>query len=189
MLPSLSVRENLDPEGEHSDDEAYWNILRQTSMSDAISQLPEGLDNPIDLQALSMGQKQLLNVARALLKRRGLLVMDEATSNLDGDTDAQIQHALAAGQLGKAQSEANSATRAESKKPLKATSDGDDFVAMPGRPTTITIAHRLATIMDYDKILVLGNGEVLEFGSPSELLQLEDGEFKSMVEEQTRNMS
>lgn len=186
MLPKLSVRENLDPEGEHSDDEAYWTALRQTAMFDTISQLPEGLDQPIDLQSLSMGEKQLLNVARALLKRRGLLVMDEATSNLDGDTDAQIQRALAAVSSGSSDDESK-VSRAESKKPLKAAKEVD--VVVEGRPTTITIAHRLSTIMDYDKILVVGNGQVLEFGSPSELLALKGGEFRSMVEEQNRTVT
>lgn len=189
MLPSLSVRDNLDAEGEHSDDEAYWNVLKQTSMYSTISQLPEGLDEIIDLQSLSMGQKQLLNVARALLKRRGLLVMDEATSNLDGETDAQIQLALTAAGAGAMQEGVGQLSRADSKKPMKGSeSDADGFVPVAGRPTTITIAHRLSTIMDYDKILVLGNGEVLEFGSPSELLQLKNGHFASMVEEQNREV-
>lgn len=180
MLPSLTVRENLDPEGEHTDDEAYWNVLRQTSMYGAISQLDKGLDETMDLQSLSMGQKQLLNVARALLKRRGLLVMDEATSNLDAETDAQIQLALASLASGETQS------RAAAKKAVRANEpDG----SVTGRPTTITIAHRLSTIMDYDKILVLGNGEVLEFGNPSELLQREHGEFRAMVEEQNKNVA
>lgn len=178
ILPSLTVRENLDPESEHSHDAAYWNVLRQTSMFETVSQLAEGLDHILDLQSLSMGQKQLLNVARALLKARGLLVMDEATSNLDSETDAQIQLALAAA------SSEDSISRAQSKKAVKA---GDEAV-VPGRPTMLTIAHRLSTIMDYDKILVLGNGEVLEFGSPAELLWLERGEFRSMVEEQNREV-
>lgn len=179
ILPSLTVRENLDPEAEHSGDEAYWQVLRQTSMYETVSQLPEGLDHVLDLQSLSMGQKQLLNVARALLKARGLLVMDEATSNLDSETDAQIQHALAAAA---ASEDGGDVTRAQSKKAVRAGS------GVVGRPTMLTIAHRLSTIMDYDKILVLGNGEVLEFGSPAELLGLEGGEFRSMVDEQNREV-
>ncbi|TKY87148.1 hypothetical protein EX895_003825 [Sporisorium graminicola] len=179
ILPSLTVRENLDPEREHSDDEAYWQVLRRTSMYETISQLAEGLDHVLDLQSLSMGQKQLLNVARALLKERGLLVMDEATSNLDSETDAQIQLALTA-----AASNEDSISRVQSKRAVTS----DAFVPVPGRPTMLTIAHRLSTIMDYDKILVLGNGEVLEFGSPAELLRLESGDFRSMVEEQNREV-
>ncbi|KAJ1029562.1 hypothetical protein NDA13_002808 [Ustilago tritici] len=58
MLPSLSVRENLDPESEHGNDEAYWNVLWQTSMYSTISELSQGLNEIIDLQSLSMGQKQ-----------------------------------------------------------------------------------------------------------------------------------
>lgn len=187
MLPSLSVRENLDPECEHSDDGAYWKVLWQTSMFDTVSQLSEGLDHILDLQSLSMGQKQLLNVARALLKRRGVLVMDEATSNLDSETDAKVQAAL-----GSASNESDASeqlSRAQSKKHIETTNGDDDaLVSAPNRPTMITIAHRLSTIIDYDKILVLSEGKVLEFGSPSELLALENGEFRSMVEEQTREV-
>lgn len=187
VLPSLSVRENLDPECEHSDDGAYWKVLWQTSMFDTVSQLSEGLDHILDLQSLSMGQKQLLNVARALLKRRGVLVMDEATSNLDSETDAKVQAAL-----GSASNESDASeqlSRAQSKKHIETTNGDDDaLVSAPNRPTMITIAHRLSTIIDYDKILVLSEGKVLEFGSPSELLALENGEFRSMVEEQTREV-
>ncbi|CBQ71964.1 related to ABC transporter [Sporisorium reilianum SRZ2] len=137
ILSSLTVRENLDPESEHADDEAYWAVLRQTSMFETISQLPEGLDHVLDLQSLSMGQKQLLNVARALLKARGLLVMDEATSNLDLGTDAQIQLALAA-----AASSGGDVSRADSKKAVRANGG-----SVPGK--TDDADDRAQTVDDY----------------------------------------
>ena len=97
----------------------------------------------------SVGQRQLLCLARACLADSHILVLDEATANVDQRTDALLQQTL--------RERFHSAT-------------------------IIAIAHRLDTVMDYDKILVLGNGQVLEFGSPSDLLQKEGGPFASMVE-------
>jgi ABC-type multidrug transport system fused ATPase/permease subunit len=97
---------------------------------------------------LSQGQRQLLCLARALLKSPKVLVMDEATASIDYATDTRIQSAL---------------------RELK-------------NHTLITIAHRLQTIIDYDKILVLDKGEVIEYADPWELLQKEGGSFRSMCE-------
>ncbi|CAN8005254.1 unnamed protein product, partial [Ixodes pacificus] len=85
----------------------------------------------------SAGQRQLACLARAMLRKPRVLVLDEATSKMDGDTDQLIQGAL------------RTAFR---------------------RSTVLTIAHRINTILDYDKILVMGDGRVLEFGPVSELL-------------------
>ena len=97
---------------------------------------------------LSQGQRQLLCLARALLKSPKVLVMDEATASIDYATDTRIQNTL---------------------RELK-------------NHTLITIAHRLQTIIDYDKILVLDKGEVVEYAHPWELLQKELGSFRSMCE-------
>ncbi|KAI1135673.1 P-loop containing nucleoside triphosphate hydrolase protein [Hypoxylon sp. FL0543] len=96
---------------------------------------------------LSQGQRQLLCLARAMLKNPKVLVMDEATASIDYATDSKIQETI---------------------RHLKS--------------TIITIAHRLATIVDYDKVLVLDHGEVVEYGHPHELLQNENGNFRSMCE-------
>jgi ABC-type multidrug transport system fused ATPase/permease subunit len=96
---------------------------------------------------LSQGQRQLLCLARALLKAPSVLLMDEATASIDHATDAKIQETI---------------------RRLK--------------NTTITIAHRLKTIMDYDKVLVLDRGEVVEYGEPIELMLQEGGFFKGMCE-------
>jgi ABC-type multidrug transport system fused ATPase/permease subunit len=95
---------------------------------------------------LSQGQRQLLCLARALLKSPRILLMDEATASIDYATDAKIQDTL---------------------RELK-------------ENTIITIAHRLQTVIDYDKVLVLEKGEVVEFDDPWELIKKEDGSFKSM---------
>lgn len=97
---------------------------------------------------LSQGQRQLLCLARALLKSPRVLVMDEATASIDYATDSKIQETL---------------------RELK-----DN--------TIITIAHRLQTIIDYDKVLVLDKGEVLEYADPWELIQKENGSFRGMCE-------
>jgi ABC-type multidrug transport system fused ATPase/permease subunit len=95
---------------------------------------------------LSQGQRQLLCLARALLKQPKVLLMDEATASIDYATDAKIQETI---------------------REIK--------------NTTITIAHRLQTIIDYDKVLVLDKGEVVEYGDPWDLLQ-DKGMFHGMCE-------
>ncbi|KAI5288946.1 hypothetical protein KEM52_000971 [Ascosphaera acerosa] len=97
---------------------------------------------------LSQGQRQLLCLARALLKNPRVLLMDEATASIDYATDARIQETL---------------------RQLKGN-------------TIITIAHRLQTIVDYDKVLVLDRGEVTEFDSPWNLINRKDGIFRGMCE-------
>ncbi len=97
----------------------------------------------------SVGQKQLMCLARAILRRNRILVLDEATANVDMDTDSIIQHTIK---------------------------------SKFAHCTVITIAHRLNTIIDSDRILVLSNGEVLEYDHPHRLLENESGHFKEMVE-------
>jgi ABC-type transport system involved in cytochrome bd biosynthesis fused ATPase/permease subunit len=96
---------------------------------------------------LSQGQRQLLCLARALLKTPKVLLMDEATASIDYATDAKIQETI---------------------REIK--------------NTTITIAHRLQTIIDYDKVLVLDKGEVVEFGAPWDLVEQENGVFAGMCD-------
>lgn len=96
---------------------------------------------------LSQGQRQLLCLARALLKAPKVLLMDEATASIDYATDAKIQETI---------------------RQIK--------------NTTITIAHRLQTIIDYDKVLVLDKGEVIEYGHPYDLVRKDGGSFRSMCE-------
>ena len=96
---------------------------------------------------LSQGQRQLLCLARALLKNPKVLLMDEATASIDYATDAKIQGTI---------------------REIK--------------NTTITIAHRLQTIIDYDKVLVLDKGEVVEYGDPHDLVNKERGIFQGMCE-------
>jgi ABC-type multidrug transport system fused ATPase/permease subunit len=96
---------------------------------------------------LSQGQRQLLCLARAMLKNPKVLLMDEATASIDYATDSKIQDTI---------------------REIK--------------NTTITIAHRLQTIIDYDKVLVLDKGEVIEYGDPYDLVSRKDGIFHGMCE-------
>ncbi|KAI9220313.1 P-loop containing nucleoside triphosphate hydrolase protein, partial [Blastocladiella britannica] len=99
---------------------------------------------------LSVGQRQLLALARALVRRSKVIIMDESTANVSHDLDAKIQVTV----------------REEFKD-----------------STILVIAHRLRTVCDFDKILVLDHGQVVEFGSPFELISRDQGTFRHMCSE------
>ncbi|KAG2806874.1 ABC transporter C family member 8 [Phytophthora cactorum] len=151
MLFSGSLRMNLDPFAEKSDAE-LWEVLRKVHLADTVSSWGKGLDYEVAEKGenLSVGQRQLLCIARALIRDSKVIVMDEATANVDQESDKLIQQTMKE-------------------------SFGD------GNNTVLCIAHRIETIMDSDKILVLDAGEVAEFDSPSALLQIKAGIFKSLV--------
>ncbi|KAI0258771.1 hypothetical protein BC834DRAFT_974833 [Gloeopeniophorella convolvens] len=154
-LLSGTLRENLDPFSQF-DDAALNNALRAAGLF-SLQKEDDGARITLDSQIasgggnLSVGQRQILALARALIRGSKLLILDEATSAVDYDTDAVIQNSLR-------------------------TELGNDV-------TLITIAHRLQTIMDADKIMVLDTGHVVEFGRPSELLNDSEGRLRAMVDE------
>ncbi|TRY74646.1 hypothetical protein TCAL_01629 [Tigriopus californicus] len=152
VLFSGTLRMNLDPFNHHNDEE-IWQALSHSNLKTFVSdQLAEGLDHVISEGGgnLSVGQCQLICLARALLRKTKILVLDEATAAIDMETDEIIQKTI--------RTQFNTCT-------------------------IITIAHRLNTIMDYDKILVLKNGSREEFDSPQTLLNSKESIFYSMCKE------
>jgi len=150
LFSGCTIRENLDPFGKY-DEGVIRRALEDVQMMKAIDDLPDGLDSVVSEGGsnFSVGQRQLICLARAILRKNKILVLDEPTANVDSRTDELLQQAV-----------------------------GKSFSGA----TVIAVAHRLDTVIDYDRILVLGKGEVLEYGSPRELLLKKDGNFASMVE-------
>ncbi|XP_061568477.1 multidrug resistance-associated protein 1 [Cololabis saira] len=138
VLFSGSLRMNLDPFESYSDEEV-WKALEFSHLKSFVSGLPHKLSHECSEggENLSVGQRQLLCLARALLRKTKVLVLDEATAAVDMETDNLIQSTIR--------------------------SQFEDC-------TVLTIAHRLNTIMDYTRVLVLDKGEMAEFDSPSALV-------------------
>ncbi|KAI0357911.1 P-loop containing nucleoside triphosphate hydrolase protein [Trametes cingulata] len=154
-LLSGTLRQNLDPFSEH-DDAVLNDALRSAGLFNLQDESDESritLDSEIAGGGanLSVGQRQILALARAIVRRSKLLILDEATSAIDYETDSIIQTSLR-------------------------TELGKDV-------TLLTVAHRLQTIMDADKIMVLDAGRIVEFGKPSELLKDEKGMLRALVDE------
>lgn len=150
--PSLfrgSLRDNLDPQLRHTDDEMY-RVLQSVGLARVVSL---NFDDAVPAlsQALSQAQRQLVCIARALLRKSLVIVLDEVTDGLDGETDKAVQAALRDG--------------------------------MAAGTTVVTVAHRLPSVADYDRV-VMGAGTVVEEGVPGELLEKEREEqgasFKTM---------
>ncbi|KAJ6465983.1 P-loop containing nucleoside triphosphate hydrolase protein [Mycena vulgaris] len=143
-----SVRENLDITEERTDAE-IWEALKLVEMHDAVSALDDKLDHlVVDEESFSKGQRQLLCLARALLRNKKIIVLDESTSSMDHITDEKIRHVVDSQMKG--------------------------F-------TVIAIAHRISTIVNYDKILVLDNGSIAEFDEPTALLGKPESRFARLA--------
>ncbi|CAE1165293.1 Probable multidrug resistance-associated protein lethal(2)03659,GDP-mannose 4,6-dehydratase sdnI,Bile pigment transporter 1,ATP-binding cassette transporter abc2,GDP-mannose 4,6 dehydratase,GDP-mannose 4,6 dehydratase 1,Multidrug resistance-associated protein 5,ABC transporter C family member 13,GDP-mannose 4,6 dehydratase 2,Multiple drug resistance-associated protein-like transporter 1,Canalicular multispecific organic anion transporter 2,GDP-mannose 4,6-dehydratase,Cystic fibrosis transmembrane conductan len=151
VLFSGSLRSNLDPFQVYSDSD-IWKALKHAHLTGYVQRHAAGLlyECGENGQNLSMGQKQLVCLARALLHKTKLLVLDEATAAVDLETDALIQQTI-----------------------RKEFSDC----------TILTIAHRLNTILDYDRIMVLDHGSIVEFDSPQNLLKDKESRFFQMAQD------
>lgn len=151
FLFSGSIRDNVDPLNQYSDHEVY-DALNRCHIVDAVRRMG-GLSAQVASGAtcFSAGQKQLLCLSRAILHNAKVLCIDEATANVDLETDRLIQKTI------------RSAFR---------------------QSTVITIAHRIDTIMDSDRVLVLGGGEVLEFDGPHKLMEDKSSHFYHLASSQ-----
>lgn len=150
VLFTGTVRSNLDPFNAHSDDE-IWDALDRSHLKKFVASKKAKLEYEVQERGsnFSMGQRQLLCMARALLRRSRILVLDEATASVDVETDKLIQETI----------------RTQF-----------DWC------TIITIAHRLNTVIDSDRVMVLDDGKIAEFDSPSNLLANPTSAFSKMVE-------
>ncbi|KAG0275987.1 hypothetical protein BGZ95_008143 [Linnemannia exigua] len=144
-----TVRDNLDP-FEEMQDADLWEALERAHLKDHIVSLEGGLSFKVSQSGenFSVGQRSLICLARALLRKTKILVLDEATAAVDVETDELIQKTI----------------RSEFKD-----------------RTILTIAHRIKTVMDSDKILVLEKGRVEEFEAPAVLLQRPESLFYSLA--------
>lgn len=148
-----TIRQNLDPFGEHND-EKLWQALEHLSLKTTIETLHggQGLDSVVHEGGLnfSAGQRQLMCLSRALLNPSQVLMLDEATAAVDIQTDKIIQATI--------------------RKEFK-------------HKTIITIAHRLDTVMDCDRILSLSEGKVVEFDTPENLLKNPESIFYNLCKQ------
>ncbi|CAG0914467.1 unnamed protein product [Notodromas monacha] len=146
-----TMRRNLDPFQQYNDVD-LWDSLAQVQLKEKVSSLSGGLDTEVSEggKNFSVGERQLVCLARAILKKTKILVMDEATANVDQRTDSAIQ-----------------------------TTIRKTFLDC----TVITIAHRLETIIDSDRVLVLDSGNVVEFDTPHQLLQKDASAFLGLAKQ------
>ena len=150
-----SLKKNMDPFSQYTDQQ-LWTALEEVQLKAVVEDLPGQLNFRLRESGtnLSVGERQLVCLARALVQRSKIIIMDEATANVDFKTDHLIQEVI----------------RHKFKD-----------------STVLTIAHRLNTIMDYDKVLVLDGGRVVEFDNPDVLIR-NSGLFAEMVKSHNQSV-
>ena len=154
-LQTGTIRENLLLGNPNVTDEEIQQVLMQCQLDKMIEKLPQGLETPLQRQGedFSQGQRQLLSIARVMLSKPSMLILDEATSSIDTRTELKIQQA---------------------------------FQTLMEGKTSFIVAHRLSTIQNADKILVLKDGQVIEQGTHEELIARQ-GFYEHLYQSQWMN--
>jgi len=153
FLFSGSVLENINLKNPAITKKEVVAASKMIGAHEFIEKLPGGYDYEVMERGatLSMGQRQLISFVRALVFQPDILILDEATSSIDPETEGVIQYAIE---------------------------------KLIDKRTSIIIAHRLSTIKHADKIMVLDQGEIAEFGAHSDLIKKKDGHYKALYEMQ-----
>ena len=143
-----TLRYNIDPVGNY-DEKTIEDVMKKIGFYYIIENNSNGLEQRVSENGnnLSIGEKQMICITRAILRKSKIIVMDEATSSIDYQTEETILKAI------------------------------DNYLK---GSTIITIAHRIKTIINYDKILVLDNGTIIEYDTPQNLLNNKNSEFYSL---------
>lgn len=142
-----TLREDLDP-FQFATDDRLIEVLRAVSLWEIFEPIG-GLESDIEEELLSHGQRQLYCLARAVIRQSPILVLDEATSNVDADTDKAMQALL----------------RSEFKD-----------------QTIISVVHKLQSVLDFDRVILLENGRMVESGNPKELLSTPGSAFLALYQ-------
>ncbi|CAH1367993.1 unnamed protein product [Tenebrio molitor] len=149
VLFTGTVRENIDLNGKYTD-HVIWNALRIVNLDELFPNLDHRISGA-DLN-LSLGQKQLLCLARVIICNNKIVIMDEATTNVDRKTEILIHNIVQ-----------------------------EEFASC----TVILITHKLDYVLEYDKVMVLDGGSIIEFDRPSVLLKNQNGLFYKMYKKVT----
>ena len=145
--PSQSLRHQIDP-FDISTDEAIIQALEKVGLW-SIFEPQGGLDEDLAEGLLSVGQRQLLGIARALVRPGKIVILDEATSSLDPESDKMVQRLLK-----------------------------EEFADR----TVIHVAHKLDSVMEFDRIFVMSNGRIVENGNPRELMETPGSALKALFD-------
>ncbi|TVU42770.1 hypothetical protein EJB05_09191, partial [Eragrostis curvula] len=157
ILFNTSIRENISYGSEGTSETEIIQAAVEANIHEFISGLPKGYDTVVGEKGsqLSGGQKQRIAIARTLLKRPVILLLDEATSALDGESEKVVMSSLGANEW----------------------KNKDE---RPSKITSITVAHRLSTVINADMIVVMEKGKVVEFGNHQTLIAEDDGVYSRL---------